>query len=364
MAIIPGIPGVNVTISVGDQTATEYDAPDDDDHGGLTIDDFHDTRSAMAALPSGDGDRSKREVKQQAADGAALPYVLKYVEAKAGEQFAIKIRQDTTFRHYSHHFGYVAKVDGMNIRIQHEGAATARARGEPWESIVDSILVKDPVSVSGWVEQRFRFGALEVTEEPMDPTEDIKKQIEKAKSVGVIRLSFYHLEDSTEVRDSVGAPVQGWAKKVSEKTLKGRAVDCALDLSQTKPTRAPRPYTVAKFTDRKQRPFAIFEFRYRSMDGLIKEGVLRRPGDDDDDDLKFVSSRPQVVKNESNAPIVIDGDDDIVEANAPQRVKRERGVKQERGLKRERQDQDEGFRARSKSRRLGDGRVEIDLTDD
>jgi len=60
----------------------------------------------------------------------------------------------------------------------------------------------------------------------------METQVERTKNVGVIRVFFYHLEASNTYSDWIGRtpenahPVQ---ESVSEKALKGRAVDCQLE---------------------------------------------------------------------------------------------------------------------------------------
>ncbi|KAK3392737.1 hypothetical protein B0H63DRAFT_1035 [Podospora didyma] len=69
-------------------------------------------------------------------------------------------------------------------------------------------------------------------------------------------------------------------EKVAEKALKGKELNCLAGFTTVAvsgPARQPSPAS----NDAKKRPFAVFEFHYRTMDGLIKEGVIPRSTIDD-----------------------------------------------------------------------------------
>ncbi|RYP08726.1 hypothetical protein DL764_001746 [Monosporascus ibericus] len=78
-------------------------------------------------------------------------------------------------------------------------------------------------------------------------------------------------------------------RPVLEKALKGRAVTHKIDCAPGKPGIPSRPRQVDAYQDPLKRPFAVFEFRYRSREGLIAESVIPRPtpmGDMDEQQLR------------------------------------------------------------------------------
>ncbi|KAK3954903.1 hypothetical protein QBC32DRAFT_403768 [Pseudoneurospora amorphoporcata] len=175
---------------------------------------------------------------------------------------------------------------------------------------------------------------------------------EKAKKYGTLLVKLFLGVETGRMEapaDRAGPPL---IYAVHEKDLKGRAVDSKV--------------SILKCVDPRGRPIAVFEFRYRTMEGLYQEGVIRRP-------------RPVVVKDDDMDEEVIDVDDDDEEEDKQQRtIKREpeNDASSSQGIiKREASTAttDGGGGAQLatstvsyKLRRLEDGKVEtwIDLTDD
>ncbi|RYP53125.1 hypothetical protein DL769_010561 [Monosporascus sp. CRB-8-3] len=71
---------------------------------------------------------------------------------------------------------------------------------------------------------------------------------------------------------------------VHEKALKGQCVTNRVDYVPGKPGIPTPQRQVDVYQDLLKRPFAVFEFRYRSREGLIAEGIIPRPTPMDDMD--------------------------------------------------------------------------------
>ncbi|KAL1838548.1 hypothetical protein VTJ49DRAFT_2546 [Mycothermus thermophilus] len=225
------------------------------------------------------------------------------------------------------------------------------------------------------------------------PTEVIQQQKELAKDYGTIRVEFFRMTTcGIEPSRSCGissapsrpSPTPFSApdpmEEVSEKAFKkGRAVDCVTKMVEVdlpskrplprlkvapKPRRAPKPKQIRKpieapklkgtFTDPRKRPFAVFEFRYRSKEGLMREAVIPRPTRVDQlQDLSSEELRKRLAQMmEVNERLA----EQATRRNATDAMATVRG-------KRPAEDDGE-IMAKYKARRLNNGRLEIDLTDD
>ncbi|KAM7194645.1 hypothetical protein V8F20_007837 [Naviculisporaceae sp. PSN 640] len=331
MAILDYIPGLEVTVEVDGRTATEYDNPNDDEEPSFKHADFH----------LADQDRP-------------LPHVIKYIEAKPGAPFGFQIKGKEDLQFHDRVILFKDFVDGQ--QAEKRVSPDRNRRGE-WSLLLNR-LVKH-TSTTHWTSSLFRFGNLDVGDAGDTCHTDLKKQIEEATHWGVLMLKCYHGAAEQPVSnpsrlDDLPPPKE---TSVSEKALKGRALDCITTFDN--PTTEPwYQRMIIPYTDRKKRrPFAIFEFRYRTHEGLIKEGVIPR------------------TATPTAADRVREMSDDEVRRLAQELLaERERAktpaVKEEikRGVKREIDLTDEGstanFEERYKSRRRDDGHVEIDLTDD
>ncbi|KAL0475831.1 hypothetical protein QR685DRAFT_594314 [Neurospora intermedia] len=266
-------------IKANGELAKEYDAPPDDVKAGSEKYKFYKLSSRISE---------------------ESPYALAYVESKPGEQFEFAIN--------STGLGFPDFLDTFSAAI-----------------------VGD--NVTGWKKISFSFSSLDIVEAPVSE-KDIKKQIDEASRYGTIIVKLELVYDGTPAsgRSPIAPPTKS-VGKVAEKVLKGKAVDSRATFKSQAAT-APTFYAVTS-ADPLHRPFAVFEFRYRTMEGLIREFIVHRP-------------KEVIVVEEEFVRI--------------KRIKPELAV-ETRGIKREPMDA-ALLASRYKQRRLEDGKVEIDLTDD
>ncbi|KAK5656945.1 hypothetical protein OQA88_3467 [Cercophora sp. LCS_1] len=329
MAVIKGIAGLEASIEINGERATEYDAPEDETTPtDLTRDHFF--------LPEQGPARWDEE---------GLPVVVKYIAAQPGALFRIRIRKTAEFQQHAHHISFSINLDGsINTSARHEVGhyLPEKATGD-WDDYRERWSAND--KDGNWQSLYLRFGALDVDGEANYSKEEVASQVALAKQLGVIRVRVDHqLRSSAPYRRPHGRPADhATVDKLGEKALKGRALDCKVAL-ESRPTTAP--ITFKSFAaDNRKRPFALFEFRYRSLDGLMKEGIVSRPS---------AQPEPEPVQEDKDGanpvhPVVIKPEEG-------HRVKRERTESESTNAAE--------FRDKYKTRRLESGRFEIDLTDD
>ncbi|KAK4202971.1 hypothetical protein QBC40DRAFT_275628 [Triangularia verruculosa] len=344
MAILPSIPGLTVTIDVADKVAKEYNDPDVDSMQT-------DMQPEEFDLP----------VPHTHTARGNIPYIVKYIEAKPKALFAFHVTLSKRFPHRSHHVAYKVVTDGTKTSTKHITEKCRVERGGL--SVLESYFSAKSARTPGGnhIIRRFCFAALDVVESDHFSAEEVKKQMARAKECGVLKVLLYHMEDSNGQYRPNGTSVYPESSAeartaMAEKVFKGRAVDCVTSVV-SEPSKGPTRHLVDIYHDRKRRPFAIFEFRYRSKDGLIKEGIISPPTVSDEVEEM---SEGEVRRKLS----------ELLEQNQRQ-SQQGQDVKPSRGVKREADRMeiddwapDPAFERRYRTRRLSHGRMEIDLTDD
>ncbi|KAK3954930.1 hypothetical protein QBC32DRAFT_68765 [Pseudoneurospora amorphoporcata] len=305
MAILSCLPGLKVNVRIGSELAKEYDAPAEEVEARSKSFEFY-------KIPSRVGD--------------GMPYSLSYIESKPGEHFEFVIDTRDTKLHQagnSQKIRLTAVLDGFK-------ACPDIVRSELFTYSNCLTGSHD----TGFFSTSFKFAALDIVEVPV-PEKDIKKQIEEANKYGtlLIKLELVRIKESLSTAGHNISTPKPAVMGVAEKALKGKAVDSRTTF-QSEPTHVPN-FAAIDYSDSKRRPFAIFEFRYRTMEGLIRESIVPRPEE------------------------VIDVEEEYMRIK---RIKPEIAA-EPRGIKREPMEP-ALFAARYKQRRLEDGKVEIDLTDD
>ncbi|KAK1776857.1 hypothetical protein QBC45DRAFT_206252 [Copromyces sp. CBS 386.78] len=305
MAILSCLPGLKANVRVGSELAKEYDAPAEEVEARAKSFEFYKIPSRV---------------------GEGTPYSLSYIESKPGERFEFVIDTRDTKLHQA----------GTSQKIM----LTAVLDGyKAWPAFVSSELFTYSKCLTGthdtgFSRTSFKFAALDIVEVPV-PEKDIKKQIEEANKYGtlLIKLELVRVKGSLSTAGHGASTPKPAVMGVAEKALKGKAVDSRTTF-HSEPTHVS---TLSDFdyVDSKRRPFAIFEFRYRTMEGLIRESIVPRPEEVIDVEEEYM--RIKRIKPEL--------------ADEPRGIKRE---PMEPAL----------FAARYKQRRLEDGKVEVDLTDD
>ncbi|KAK4446404.1 hypothetical protein QBC34DRAFT_305104 [Podospora aff. communis PSN243] len=323
MAVIDHIRGLEVTVEISGKPGKKYD-PDGEDVASPPKLNFH----IPAHVENGQPQQS--------------PYIVKYIEAQPGARFNFHINRQPTFRHCGDHIAAAVQVDN-----NHDTAN----KGTTWSCKIRHWVTFD--AKHGYRDCNFRFAKLDIDSEGHTSAQEVKQLLAKVRSLGVLRVALYHMKSSNIENVVCGASDLSSLKNVPEKCLEGRSVDTAAswDIQRSK---HQRPFTklVDAYEDKSKRPFAVFEFRYRSMDGLVKEGIVSRPRIDDEVQEMTDAEARRLAR----------------ESLELRRVCASVKLEKRSGIEREREEpaplNDESFQARYKARRLPSGRFEVDLTDD
>ncbi|KAL1838550.1 hypothetical protein VTJ49DRAFT_2548 [Mycothermus thermophilus] len=207
MAIISSVDDLDVTIVVDGHTAREYVDPDGDNANScpMTRRDFH--------IPTG----------QQ----GNLPYQIKYIESKPGKRFAVSIRKGPKFRTIGHHIAFRIYVDGTEQVFVHQHEK--ETQDGVYRRIVDGFLHRTPRG--DYTSYKFQFSELKTVEASRTVSaSDLKKQMALVKECGTVKVEFFYMlycppaAPQQRPKDEYTPPT---VTEVSEKALKGRAVDCA-----------------------------------------------------------------------------------------------------------------------------------------
>ncbi|KAK4206582.1 hypothetical protein QBC37DRAFT_458355 [Rhypophila decipiens] len=403
MAIIDGVPGLEATIEVDGVQATEYNPP------------FHDTSLANTSKHDYHRwDKAYKRASEAAKSKKTLyrPHAVKYIVAKPGAPFNFRFKRRPEFIREKQASGIFIQVyvDGFQSRACRNDDGVPRA--VTWDVAIPHLISGRAGSNAGAQTHWLRFKNIQTDEAGNASPEEINSQRERVREMGVLRLECFHMRhlDVSDPGVQVDAPDDTEVGTVPEEALKGKTIDCAVGFD-TEPDTNGIPFTRVMDLDEEKRPFAVFEFRYRSREGLIQEGILPR------------LRRTQRPREQS--PVLLEGSPapaDIVREMSEEEVRRlaqqlleERGNgsrrsrapsavtprSQRRHVRRERSESPNGSRAsrapstvtpgsqrrrvrrdrsespsgsgnsdtprsagQYKTRRLGNGRVQIDLTDD
>ncbi|KAK0657846.1 hypothetical protein B0T16DRAFT_402619 [Cercophora newfieldiana] len=327
MAVLKHFPGLEVCIRVAEVAAKEHALPADAD----------------GAPPPG----MKFHVVKE---GQPIPYLISYIEAHPGKRFDLHIKRLPFFQHHGHHIAARVQIDGMLLGLAHDDTVEEDNKRTTWRNTVNSWLAYDS-SKGGYQVCRFHFATLGVTE-ANGPVEGAGGTENLVDSLGLLRISFYHMKNGGgKVDAKIGPPAAPSVNTVSETDLKGTALDshASWDMQPCKRQGGFKSH-IDKYVDQKERPFAVFDFRYRSMDGLIKEGVVPPPTLDEqvqgltDADARRLAREYLLMK--------------VAGGPTPRGIKREREEPEVKPLS------DSDFMTRYKARRCKSGRIQVDLTDD
>ncbi|KAK5656937.1 hypothetical protein OQA88_3459 [Cercophora sp. LCS_1] len=342
MAVFEGIEGLSVRIKINGQKAKEHVPPHDSNDCGVPDNlQFH--------YPFG--------------PTASPPYTVRYIESVPNALFEIYVHRKRAFVHADHHiaFSLVFGSSGFCLKQDHR-------RGPSWRGTVAAVHSRDPkgqikehslqfaplqVGKSGPRPPAYPFIPDDTTDFPLDV---IREQISLASNLGLIRVVFHHMKC---------APMRPWTSTapepqndnvcIGEKALKGKALDTRVKYGSKVANGWIRPELMDPvFADPEARPFAVVDFRYRTMDGLRKEGIVARPSTPDQIDEMSEAE----VRRLARELLISKRNEEIT------RIKSENG--EGSAVKRERAStmSDAEFLRKYKGRRIDDGRVEVDLTDD
>lgn len=116
--------------------------------------------------------------------------------------------------------------------------------------------------------------------------ERVGKELEKAKwnmeNIGTIRVFIHHVKKG-RVHDSAGSDfLSATARRgagvgsVNENEIKGKAVTHSVDFAPAVDDPGADAFSEAEYVDMTFTPAAVYEWRYRSHEGLQEEGIIPR----------------------------------------------------------------------------------------
>ncbi|KAK3397457.1 hypothetical protein B0T20DRAFT_469797 [Sordaria brevicollis] len=249
MAILLCLPGLEVAIEVDGQRAREYNV---------------DPEEVQKCAPN---ELSFHRIPQT---DRHVPYVLKYIEAKPGKPFCFVL--DATNFNVKFDDMVGAKEAKISTQVSMDGFKT-RTRRMLIGRVVKRDCCKTGNDASGWKKHTFRFGRLNVVE-GNPGTSQLRPQ--QAQQCGSLKVILFLKVDTGRFALSKGSSGPMPIHSIGEKELKGRAVDSKVEFD-SEPTDRPRSVEQHQFVDPQYRPIAVFEFRYRTMEGLHQELIVPHP---------------------------------------------------------------------------------------
>ncbi|KAK8034030.1 hypothetical protein PG993_009025 [Apiospora rasikravindrae] len=264
MAILEEIPGLEVTVQIDGYNVREYTDPYD-------------------------ANRSR----------GACPKAVKYIESKTGANFAVCLLKEHDFQHLSHHIAFRVHVDSVEAGFFHE---PNNFDYREWGVKVDGGSWKNERGVTSY---KFRFADFSILPNEDFSLEEIEDHKNEASRIGTIKVSVYDMQDAIFVEED-GHQDRGRSRNSStadealqrqdhfaEKAVKGdRALHHSVDFGHRRERLTPhiqyRGGLVRRsvWADPQKRPFAEFEFRYRSMEGLMQEAIVSRTSRMDDEEVR------------------------------------------------------------------------------
>ncbi|KAK8013037.1 hypothetical protein PG991_010412 [Apiospora marii] len=263
MAILDELPGLEVTVQVDGYNVREYTDPYTDHH--------------------------------RRASRGSCPKLVKYIESKTGANFSVCFLKDPEFKQLSHHIAFRVYVDSIEAGFFHEPNSFIRRE---WGVKVDGGSWKSQHGITSY---KFRFADFSVVPNEEFSLEEIENHKHEASRIGTIKVSVYDMEEGIFVesnpnsrggRDESADEALTRQDFFAEKAVKGdRALTHSVDFGQRREMphgRMHRDGLVKKsvWADPRKRPFAEFEFRYRSMEGLVQEAIVSRTDHMDDEQVR------------------------------------------------------------------------------
>ncbi|KAH6853190.1 hypothetical protein B0I37DRAFT_358732 [Chaetomium sp. MPI-CAGE-AT-0009] len=341
MAIISSIPGLEVWVNVDGKPAAEYDDPNNEvqgmDHDHFDVPPGHDSQP---------------------------PCVIKYIEVKHGAPFSFHYLGKSSVTKSGQAVRSKYWIDGAKVIADYETQHDA-VRRAPVTTIRAGYSGN---RTDGYQRYSFIFSPLEIAETGQVSTKDAKV----VKDCGILRVVFFHTgkkhmssvaEYDIRRDDGDGGDSRSHST-VAEKALKGKAVDCKTTyIPSTAPTRRSVKLYSDHYIDARKRPFAVFEFRYRSKEGLIKEGIIPRPGVKEEienmTDAEVRQRLAELMEEQNQRSLGRVKREDSLEVTSGRKTENSGRIKREAPSMAE-----DEFLVRYKTRRLDNGRVAVDLTDD
>ncbi|KAF7960663.1 hypothetical protein EAE96_000337 [Botrytis aclada] len=328
MTVLEAVRGIEVTVCVDEQALQEYD----DDEVEVVSADVEEYQASRT--------------------------VAKYIESHTGHEFMIKIQTLDTYKPDSPILSFKIYVDGMNVSSPninpHSGLFNTRTiRG------IETILENGNAFV-----EPFLFKTI-TTSADDEKLASVKEDAKRLSDVGEIVVKVHRRgerirsqKQSKRLRASKKLAADSSAS-VHEKALKGQAMSHSTTLGAPQATTASNVSKMS-YVDGKDKPIAIYRFKYRSKESLKSLLILKR------------TPEPSPSPSPSPAPIPngASGSFDLESLDATQKAKLQEFLGNlmgdeaqpngERKIKRER----EKTESKANKRPKRGERVEVDLTGD
>lgn len=327
MAILPAVPGLEVTIQSFNEDLPEYD--DDSDF----------TQSKFAHLP--EGKRSQ-----------------KFVECKTNAEFRIRLVLKHPYKMDCQSLAFKANVDGHGIaQATCTDAWFARCSGYYMELITARLDRISPTQLSS---RNLKFSSIKKVDDP--DSHRVKKDAKALAGIGEIVVSVHRAVQRDSNVPAVGNYNLSQHKppaEVAEKALKGKAISHGVSYGEQQIVTRTSKDTVD--LDGPHNPIGVFVFKYRSREDLQSELIIPRSPSPD----PVPSPLHARSSNGNNAAV----SRDARLANLKKEIEK---IKAEddnsRGRKRNWEDEASGSGSSSgralKTSRSAHGNIVIDLTDD
>ncbi|KAI9874223.1 MAG: hypothetical protein M1830_010050 [Pleopsidium flavum] len=332
-----------------------------------------------------------QEYNDEEEESGGPPIVTRYIEAISGAEFAVQYELKPFFRFKSELMSFEIVIDGK--RLDAVVVTKAGFMQQPRGETGDLTGIQRSYGET-WSLEKFKFSEIGTSKSyvqtvstcsddlPLIAGPDIKDRIAQ---LGTISLEVHRLHGG--VYKEPGNSAYGWIwdelselSTVSEKALKGHALSHNASLGLPQLTSPQGLWGGTEYLDGEDRPFAIFNFKYRSRSWASVQINSRRkadvfPSSESLQDLRIIPRTPTPVPLEDR-PI-----EELTIEEARELLKRQRErqgstvsegkveIKAERGIKREYEDDEEynallfSARPNKLARKLKEGEI-INLLED
>ncbi|KAI1261388.1 hypothetical protein F5Y18DRAFT_203214 [Xylariaceae sp. FL1019] len=260
MAIIDSVPGVEVIVKINGKAVKEYDVPDYD----RTLD-----RDEIPGLHQ----RLPRPGRLKGYEKVNHGHIAKYIAVESGVEPQVVVTKAPDFKHHGHHIAAAVHFDQERLCPQHELASDVN---EEWTSVTDSVLVRGP---DGRLQQRrFQFGDLSKVAAQTRTAREFEEDEARAADLGRIRVLVYHMKESRP-KDVSGYQydVKEATDSIAEEAVKAKSTSHFITAAPSQDVSSDLEEDFEdEFLHSQCRPFAVYDFYYRSEETLVKLWIVSK----------------------------------------------------------------------------------------
>ncbi|TGJ85624.1 hypothetical protein E0Z10_g3169 [Xylaria hypoxylon] len=317
MAVIDQVPGIEVTIQVDGENATEYVDPH---------------------APDSDLDANHE-----------CPIITKYIESIDDTKFSVKVAIDDdayAWDDIEHCLSSSIVIDGNYVGdgLIEMGQKEVIFKG-------NGIYSKQ---FQQWYRMEFKFSAISIVEDRNAAR--VKKDKETMKNIGLIEISLNRRVKEKQCKAiSIGSLIDSNILEVAEKALKGKAVSHSASFCKVKAIQRPTAWRIHRVSV-DNGPIATVRFMYRSRESLKQELIIPRSPSPS----PAAPTMPRSVDNMTGAEIWRLAQERLDQINWAEEVKSHNKSAMKRQVNEVVDVDEEAEKARKAKRRA----VNIDLTDD